>query len=104
MLRPEPVFRREGIEGQNLDADFPASPHGCPDRFRPFSMSGDTPHGMLLSPPAVSIHDDGDVAGQLLKVDIAHPLTGLIILCRNAWPAWSCLPEYHNQLQVTTGL
>jgi hypothetical protein len=36
---------------------------------------------MLLRPSSVSIHDDGDMPREFLKIDIVHPETGFFIVC-----------------------
>ena len=69
---PEPVFCRKGIEGQNLDTDFPAGSHRESDRFRALLVPSNSSHRVLLGPPAISIHDNGNMPGQFLKIDFGH--------------------------------
>jgi hypothetical protein len=60
---------------------------------------------MFPSPPAIPIHNDRYVSGEIPEIDVTHPETGLLVvflllpLLSRSW-----FHDYHNQLQDTTGV
>ena len=67
VLGPLPVFGREGVEGQRLDAQVAGRAHDVADRLDPRAMPGDARQVALLGPAAVAIHDDGDMVGTVMR-------------------------------------
>ena len=70
ILRPLPVFRGKGIDRQILQADLLAVGGDGAESLRPGGMSRRTGQPPLFGPPAISIHDNGDMPGQVLKVNL----------------------------------
>ena len=63
-----PVFDRKCVEGQIGDPDFSACTDDGTNGFPPDTMAFDPGKVPLFRPPAVSIHNDGDVAGEVFRV------------------------------------
>jgi hypothetical protein len=61
---PLPVFRGKSIQGQHGDVEFTAGAHNGANRIGALFVSHDAVQEVFLGPAAISIHDNGHVAGQ----------------------------------------
>ncbi len=59
--RPRPVLGREGEQRQDGNAELARAAHDAAHRVGAAAMAGDARQAARLRPPAVAIHDDGDV-------------------------------------------
>ena len=85
--RPTPVLRREGVDGQPLDAEIERALHGVEQRLLARGMPVGAFEPAPLGPPAVAVHHTADVARYAAQVDAIHErpsTTG-----RYAWPRMS---------------
>src|SRR5262249_36897785 len=60
-----PVLGREGVDAEHLDAELLAAIHHALDRAHPGPVAEGVRPVALARPPAVAVHDDADVAGDL---------------------------------------
>src|SRR6185312_233120 len=66
LVAPLPVFRREGVERQDLDAIVDRRLHRPADRLGAGLVPGDARQAAFGRPAAVAVHDDGDVSRHFL--------------------------------------
>src|SRR5665213_2895629 len=64
---PRPVFRAEGKDGDELDADFAGRANGSAQRLDPAAMPFHARQSAGRRPTAVAIHDNGDVTRRLIE-------------------------------------
>ncbi len=69
---PLPVLDREGVERQHADAEPGGGLDGVAHRLDAGAMPFDARQVPLRGPAAVAVHDDGDVRGQPVEVDLAR--------------------------------
>ena len=76
-----PVFDREGVEGERLDAEARAGFDGGADGADAGFVASDARQTAASGPAAVAVHDDRDVRGEPGGVDclgqIPVPISGL---------------------------
>ena len=72
LLRALPVLRREGVDAQRLNLQVVGMADDFAQGFRALPMPHRHVQPMLFRPAAVAVHDDGDVARQLLEVLAGH--------------------------------
>src|SRR6266536_503018 len=58
----QPVFRTEGENGQDPDAELAGGAHGAPQRFDPAPMPFGARQPARSRPAAVAVHDDGNMS------------------------------------------
>src|ERR1700730_15444924 len=68
VFRPFPVFSRESIEGEVLDAELCTAFHYVTYTFHSMEMSIQSVLIVFLCPTAVTVHNDCNVSGEMLKV------------------------------------
>ena len=64
-----PVLPGKGVQGQDRDAYFPTGSDGLANGFHPGLVPGYAGQGTLLGPAAVAVHDDGNVSGQVFRIE-----------------------------------
>ena len=64
LRRAFPVLRREGEQGEVLQADVAGLAHDLAHRVHAGDMAGLARQVALLRPASVAVHDDGDVVGK----------------------------------------
>src|SRR5438067_2563511 len=69
VLGPAPVLRRERVERQVAQPDGVGRPHDGPGRLHALAMAGHPRQALARRPPAVAVHDDGDVGWRRLRPD-----------------------------------
>ena len=70
--RPLPVLDRERVERQDVDAEPRRRFHDVAHRVDAGAVAFDPRQVPLRRPAAVAVHDDGDVRGKPLEVDLAR--------------------------------
>ena len=65
-----PVFDRESVEGKGFDVKAGASFDHDAGGFGAVAVAGDSRQVTTLSPTAVAVHDDRDVAREARKVEL----------------------------------
>jgi len=65
--RPRPVFRAEGKDGDDADADFAGRADRPPQCLDAAPVAFDTRQPARRRPTAVAIHDDGNMARHLAR-------------------------------------
>src|SRR5581483_5072900 len=66
-LRAAPVFRGEGVDGQDFDAELAAGAQNTAQILHACLVPGQPGHPARLRPPSVAIHDDGKVVRHTLR-------------------------------------
>ncbi len=77
LLGPLPVFDGEGVEREDLDSKFSAGLGDLPDGIGPLGVALDPVQGFFLCPSAVPIHNDRNMVGHFLLIDLFHCMGGL---------------------------
>ena len=70
-FRPRPVFRREGVDGQPIDAELAGGAHALAQRLDAGAMAGQPRQAARLGPAAVAVHDD-----RYMRVDLTCLVSG----------------------------
>src|SRR5262245_26860298 len=65
-----PVLDREGVEREHLDPEARRRLDDVADRFDPGAVPLDAREMPLRRPPAVAVHDDRDVSGEPLEINL----------------------------------
>jgi hypothetical protein len=73
-LGAAPVFDREGVQGERFDVQASAGLDGGAGGLRAGSVSRDAREVALLGPTAISVHDDGDMAGEAGRIELGKEL------------------------------
>ena len=73
---PFPVFRRKGIDAQGFDAQMIRKLHDPPQSPGTLCMAEGPGFSLGSGPPAVTIHDDGHMAGDQIRLEHGgiHPV------------------------------
>ena len=74
-----PILRREGVEGEIVDAEIDTAAHSLAGRVGAAAMAGDARQAAPCGPAPVAVHDDGDVPrrtrrGRLSRGGGFHPV------------------------------
>src|SRR5207244_10979496 len=94
--RPAPVLRRERVERQIVEADLGAGADRRARRLHAFAMTGHARQPAPGRPPAVAVHDDGDVARDRVLTRTHEELTlgqRAELGPRRAAPRYDCQPH-----------
>ena len=76
-----PIFLGKGEQGENAHAGGAGAFDGLADRLHARLVAGRARQGARLRPPAVAVHDDGDVRRHRalledrVELGVAHPVT-----------------------------
>ena len=73
-VRSFPVFHRERIQRQHRNAEFGGAFYNLAHRVDSGPMAGNARQAALAGPAAVAIHDDCDMGGQSVAVDLLRKL------------------------------
>ena len=65
-----PVLNREGVEREDVDAETCGRFDDVANGLDPRTMSLHTREVALRRPPSIAVHDDRDMAGQTVEVDL----------------------------------
>ena len=95
--RTLPVFDRERVERQHLDAEARRRLDDLAHRLDAGAVAFDARQMPLRRPPPVAVHDDGDVRGQRLEVHLA----GQRLVGRSSGDLFQKLLERHVQEKDT---
>ena len=68
LRRALPVLGGEGIHGEIVQTDLLAIGGDAAEGLCPGGVTGGAGQPPALGPPAVAVHDDGDVPGQVVKI------------------------------------
>ncbi len=91
--RSLPVFEREGVEREHFNAEPPAFGDGVAHGARAGAVTGGAREVALRGPPAVAIHDDGDVPRPSFEGNIERRDGG-----------WDRLGLRHTELSMNSGM
>lgn len=67
-IRALPIFRRKGIDRQDLDAQVVGSDDDALERIGTGAMAVTAGQALALGPAAIAVHDDGYVAGNVVRI------------------------------------
>jgi hypothetical protein len=67
--RATPILGGEGVDGQISDAKLAGIEENPTESFVTFSVSEQATKSLFASPPAIAVHDDGHMLGELIQVD-----------------------------------
>ena len=70
--RALPVLHRKRVEGQDVDAEPRRRFDDVAHRVDAGAVAFDARQMTLRGPPAVAVHDDGNVGGELLEIDLSR--------------------------------
>ena len=96
--RALPVLDRERVERQHVDAEPRRGFDDVADRIDAGAVPFDARQMALRRPAAVAVHDDGDVRGQRVEIDLARQ--------RFVGRSWGNRPELlkrHADISKDTG-
>ena len=75
LLGPLPVLGGKGVDRQIFDADLLAVVADLAEGLRPGGVAHGAGHAPLLGPPAVAVHDDGNVGGDAAEINLRYLLS-----------------------------
>lgn len=70
LCRAVPIFLRERVDGQGMDAEFQAEGDHLSDGIDAFAMACDAGETSEFRPPAVAVHDDRDMFRKQFRLQL----------------------------------